>query len=465
MSFNQFSVVGLLLLYAILPPVAVAQDGGNGDGGDQLGGVKIDTNGVFQSKLYVDRSGELDAQRLAAAQTKLNKDVQTPSKLRMVSVNRLEAAAANLHAAGQPLPPEMRYLAGITRLTHVFYLPETKDIVIAGPAEGFFRNSQDRVVGMRSGQPVLQLQDLAVALRAYPPGAKPTGTISCSIDPTQQGLANFRQAVIDAQNEINARQGNVSAREITDYFQQSMGLHQVTIQGVSPRTRFAQVLVDADYHMKLIGIGLERPPVRITSYIEKAQPGSGKDGLQRWFFRPDYDYLRVNEDETALHLDGGGVELVGENELVSASGQRTATGRKGNRASRAFCSSFTKMYNRLADKMPIFAELRNVIDLSVAAAFIHEMDFYSQAGWQMSYLGDESQYAVERFIAPKSVTPAINAVWKSGQLMTPIGGGVNIQPRIALTSDNMKTDESGNVDKVKKSIDLSKVKSDQWWWD
>ena len=115
--------------------------------------------------------------------------------------------------------------------------------------------------------------------------------------------------------------------------------------------------------------------------------------------------------------------------------------------------------------MPVFAELRNAIDLSVAAAFIHEMDFYGEANWDLDFFGNESLYPVEKFTAPKSVTPAINAVWKSGQLMTPIGGGVNIQPRVALTSDNMKKDESGNVDKVKKSIDMSDVKSDQWWWD
>jgi hypothetical protein len=166
----------------------------------------------------------------------------------------------------------------------------------------------------------------------------------------------------------------------------------------------------------------------------------------------------------AMHLDGGGVELVGEDELVSASGQRQSTG-KSSRASRTFCASFTKMYNALAERMPIYAELRNVIDMSVAAAFIHEMDFYGQSGWGMEFFGDESQFPVERYNSPKKVVPAINAVWKGRQLMTPIGGGVNIQPRIALTPENMKTDESGALQKTRESIDLSKLESDQWWWD
>jgi hypothetical protein len=243
-----------------------------------------------------------------------------------------------------------------------------------------------------------------------------------------------------------------------------MGMHEVTIEGVSPKTHFAQVLVDADYHMKLIGIGLEQPPVRITSFIEKASPGGNSNSLQRWFFRPNYDYVKVSPDENAMQLDGGGVELVGEDEIVSANGNRTVTG-KASRASRAFSQSFTKMYDALSQRMPIYAELRNVIDLSVAAAFIHEMDFYGQAQWTMEFFGNESNYPVERYNAPTRVSPAINAVWKNQQLMTPIGGGVNIQPRIALSSDYMKTDESGSIEKTRNSINVSNLKSDQWWWD
>ena len=471
---NRLLILMLLMSFTLVMAAGgFCQDGGDLDGGmddgditDMLGGVKIDTDGVFQSRLFVDLSGDLDRQRFNAAQSRLNKDVQTPSQLRKISLNRLEAAYRKSKQSGKPIPPEMTFLAGLTRLTHVFYYPETRDIVIAGPAEGFFRNSQDRIVGMKSGQAVLQLQDLVVAMRAYAPNSNPTRIISCSIDPTQQGLANLRRAVVEAQNQINANRGfgGIRDAEITNYFQQAMGMHQVTIEGVSPKTHFAQVLVDADYHMKLIGIGLEQPPVRITSFIEKASPGGNSNSLQRWFFRPNYDYVKVSPDENAMQLDGGGVELVGEDEIVAADGNRQVTG-KASRASRAFCESFTKMYSALSQRMPIYAELRNVIDLSVAAAFIHEMDFYGQAQWNMEFFGSESKFPVERYNAPSKVTPAINAVWKNQQLMTPIGGGVNIQPQIALSADNMKTDESGSIDKTRSSINVSNLKSDQWWWD
>ena len=54
----------------------------------------------------------------------------------------------------------MLYLAGLTELQYVFYYPETKDIVIAGPAEGMMLDGLNRPVGIVTGQAVLQLEDL-----------------------------------------------------------------------------------------------------------------------------------------------------------------------------------------------------------------------------------------------------------------------------------------------------------------
>ena len=47
----------------------------------------------------------------------------------------------------------MQYLAGLQHLKYVFFYPDTRDIVIAGPAEGFFTDPSGRVRGMTSGTP------------------------------------------------------------------------------------------------------------------------------------------------------------------------------------------------------------------------------------------------------------------------------------------------------------------------
>ena len=43
----------------------------------------------------------------------------------------------------------MLNLAGLTRLEYVFCMPDTKDIVIAGPAEGWAPDSSGRIRGIQ----------------------------------------------------------------------------------------------------------------------------------------------------------------------------------------------------------------------------------------------------------------------------------------------------------------------------
>ena len=89
----------------------------------------------------------------------------------------------------------MKNLAGLTRVEYVFCYPDTGDIVIAGPAEAWAAAPSGRMQGVVTGRPVIELQDLIVALRAFPAGGntKKGPFIKCSIDPTAEGLARMQQ--------------------------------------------------------------------------------------------------------------------------------------------------------------------------------------------------------------------------------------------------------------------------------
>ena len=103
-------------------------------------------------------------------------------------------------------------------------------------------------------------------------------------------------------------------------------------------------MVEADYRMKLIGIGLEPSPVKMSSWIELASASSvAANALQRWYFVPDYKCVRISEDDLAVELIGRGVKLVGADEMVMADGSRRAASRS-DRASATFTQSFTKKY-------------------------------------------------------------------------------------------------------------------------
>jgi hypothetical protein len=165
-----------------------------------------------------------------------------------------------------------------------------------------------------------------------------------------------------------------------------------------------------------------------------------------------------------MKLEGEGVKLVGENEVVSKDGGRSRA-KKGNRASDAFVNAFTKVYPKLAERTPVYAQLRNCIDLAVAAAFIQNQDYYGLVSWTPSVFNDESAYPVETLNAPQQVESAVNAIWKGNTLLTPIGGGVQMRPTEAVSSSNLLDDEKSEVKKARAANDLSKLAPDQWWWD
>ena len=424
-------------------------------------GVIVDADGVLRTRVVTDRFGELMKRRVTEAKAALDRDLARPSKIRYVSLTRLEAAIAEKLARGEGLTDEMKSLAGLTRIQYVFFYPETGDIVIAGPAEGFTPDLTGRIVGITSGRATLQLEDMIVALRAFPPGGQKTDVVGCSIDPTKEGLKRMQDFLV----AISGRVAPSDAERIALGLRENLGLQTVTINGVSPNTHFAQVLVEADYRMKLIGIGLETPPVKITSYVSKARPRDvARNAMQRWYFTPDYECVRVSEDKLAMELVGQGVKLIGADELVRADGTRVAAA-DSDAAGNAFTKSFTARYEALADKSPVYAQLRNLIDMAVAAAFIQQQDYYGQADWRMEVFSSEDALAVETYEAPKQVETAVNAIWKGNTLMTPVGGGVNIQPRLALSSDNLLSDDKGEVKSLREQTGIGELAKDRWWWD
>ena len=237
----------------------------------------------------------------------------------------------------------------------------------------------------------------------------------------------------------------------------------VTVNGVPSNTHFAQIMVEADYRMKLIGIGLEDPPVAIKSYIKRASPTNvARNALQRWYFQPNYECVRVSDDGLTMALEGEGVKLVGANERIQRNGSRVGSGRV-DRASEAFVKSFTQRYAALARKEPVFGVLRNLIDCSIVAAYLQQEDVYGQCGWDMSFFGDESLIPVQIYRTPKTVEPAVNVVWKGGTLMTPIGGGVSIQTARAL--ELAQGDEDGKLDGARREVTVPQLADGQWWWD
>ena len=441
--------------------------GGGQGGGGGLGsaagaaGVVIDAQGVLRTRFVSDAG--LSRQRRVAAYAELPGDIRKRSTFRKVALSRLEAEVARAAAEGRDVADDVARLAGLTRVQYVFVYPaedgQPGEVVIAGPAEGWITDATGRVVGIESGSPTVLLEDLVAAIRVFEPGEPTSATIGCSIDPRQEGLAQL-QAFIKSVGRINPK---ASPEELVMGMSQALGPQDVRVDGVSPTTHFAQVMVEADYRMKLIGIGLERPPVAMKSWIDLASAGSiAANALQRWYFVPDYKCIRVSADDLAMELVGQGVKLSCADEVVLPDGRRLDAN-KASGASKQFTDTFTRKYAEIAARSPVFAQLRNLIDLSVVAAFLQEHDAYGRVGWNAAGLRDEKKLAIERFNAPEKVEPAINAVWRQNRLLTPIGGGVMVQPRMALDPANVLPDEHGEVGKAYGTA--ATLPADRWWWE
>jgi hypothetical protein len=242
-----------------------------------------------------------------------------------------------------------------------------------------------------------------------------------------------------------------------------MGMQTVSIKGVSPNSHFAQVLVEADYRMKLIGIGLEDPIIKLTSWAQRST-GSTQSTLQRWYFQADYSSVTTNDAGTALRLQGRGVKLSGEKESISSDGKRKRTGNAGDKASMGFTKEFTEKFEALADVIPVYYEMRNLFDISVVAAFIQDRQLYQKSGWNLGSFVNETQFSVNNYIGISQVETAVNVFLANGQMRAPIGGGVHIAARKLIDPSSTSVDSNIETQREKVSAPAD-LRADQWWWD
>ena len=335
-------------------------------GNGAVGGISIDSEGVL-SRAEIDASRRLRDERIKALRP-LGAGIARRSPLRKISLRRLESEIDRRLQAQEPLSEEIELLAGLQRVRHLFVYPEHNDIVLAGPAEGWRVDDSGNLVGITAARPPLQLDDLIVALRTA--DAAIQTPISCSIDPTNDGLARLQNLL--AHKDLSADAETLAAME------RSLGPQTITLRGVSPSSRFARTMVAADYMMKRLAMGFEPPPVEgLESYITMLSRTRGRvasDAMPRWWLAPRYDAVRRDADSLAWELSGTGVRAMTEDSLLTTVGF-SRSGRK-NRLAKEWAEQFSERYAVLADKMPVFAELEGAIDLAIIASIAIREDLW-----------------------------------------------------------------------------------------
>jgi hypothetical protein len=441
--------VAALLGLSLVLGAAVAVYAGGGFGGGAVGGVRVDVDGILANIDGRDMDVLVKARRDALRQAE--GDLAKPSKLRKVSLRRLAEFVRDYNdkRAGAPLPDDVKYLAGIQRIQYIFVYPEHKDIVLAGPADGWKINARGDVVSATSGMPVMKLDDLLVAFRAADT-SRPSG-ISCSIDPTPEGI-----------QRLNAYLKNQKTFQPTvkEGIEKSLGLQKITITGVPATSHFAYVMLAADYRMKRYAMGLETAPIKgMPSYLEMIQKASARpsnDLTPRWWLAADYQPLLTDGEGMAWELRPG-VKCLSEDEARNADGSVRGTGQT-NALAKRWADNLTARYNDLCAKDEIFADLRNCIDLAVAAALITKENLAEKAGLDLSIFTDNKQLMADSLPMPKSVRTEVSLAKKSRDWLITASGGVQF-------SGWQLAEKRETSDKLAPVRDGAASMAPTWWWD
>lgn len=420
-------------------------------GNRSVGGIAVDSSGAIARAEANDLAALRDARRSALDGRPM--ELRGPSKLRKISLRRLDSLLAQYATQGKPLTPEVLYLAGMQRVEYLFAFPEKHDIVLAGPAEAWTVDENGNVVGKQSGASVLHLEDLIAALRTSDKLVDGE-LISCSIDPSPAGLQRFTRLM----------RGNRGApsESLLRQMEQSVGPQLITLTGVSPETHYAQVLVAADWQMKRLGMGLASSPVAgLTSYLEllaeHRAPVRGS-GMPRWWIA--YGETPVERDAAGLgwRLSPPGIRV------CTAAGRLQDDGRiqlqkDSDPLAAQWAKSMTVHYDELALAEPVFGQLRGCMDLALVTAVLTSGDLLAHVGIELPMLMNDSQVQLAKHNVPKTVASYANALRGKREWVISVSGGVELDVGRVVNDANVQA-------KVREVHSLSAPGfTEAWWWD
>ena len=448
------------------------QQGGGFGGGQQGGGLGGGFGGFgganFPGGILIKPDGQVEPvvvkgaalktlkrKMLAAANKYVSKDANQTSPLRKVSVVRLEQALLKAVTEDKAMPADVHYLAGLQRIDYVFVYPEERDIVIAGPAEGFAPDATGRCIGLESGRPPLRLDDLVLAFRALERG----DSLGCSIDPKKQNLAALNQFL--ARNTRAASASQVRRRYQT--MANVLGKQGISVWGVPAESHFGQSLVEADVRMKRIMMGLENPRVRgFRSFLSMLTPKGNT--MQRFWFTPLYDSFTKTEDGNAYQLTGQRCQLMAQEELFDAQGNRTATP-NSRKAITGFASLFTEKFPEIAARVPVFAELQNLMDITIVVSLINNQGLGERVGWSKRHFLDSEKIPMARSHTPKEIKSEATTRQVGRTMLGIVCGGVDINPAVTLRAIRFENDTTRKLGPLYGDNKPKTNEAHPWWWD
>lgn len=442
------------------------QDGsGTGTITSNQQGVRVDPQGVLAKLSKEENSGRLRDLGIKAREALLNEEISQVSNMRVISLTRLERSVAARLAEGKPAVESQKLMGGLTKVTNVFVYPDLGEVVLAGPAEGWRYNDEGLPVGVKSGRPVLQLDDFVDVLRAFSTNNGPQ-IFTCSINPKAEGLKQLKDMV----ERSNAR-GPLAAGAVTGWTKQlqaALGKQDIVYSGINSESRVARVIIEADYRMKLIGIGKSANEAKIPSIFDLmtvAEQKSSKLDALRWWLTMKYDSIQHSRDGNSFEFVGSSVLCQSENQYLDSVGQQVQTGQTEG-ANRLFAENFTKRYDELAKYDLVFADLKNVFDLALVASLVHNQGAAKKAGWNYGVFAADGLYETARFEKPREVDSVVNhRVYRGRDIVVQVAGGVRADLGLVINDQALFRESDKSTEVSEKATAKKELAPKRWWWD
>jgi hypothetical protein len=282
-------------------------------------------------------------------------------------------------------------LCGITKVSGFLVDKNTHDIVLFGD--------------VNPDLPPLAFDDFVVALRnTWFLYTQRVGRMryyaapGCSIDPNPQVLRQMR----DVSDRLNTTR-DMEARDVIlgDWREVGKQPQKVRVMGVPFDSRFAKVMVDADFYMKRLANGTvsldidgfnsmaDMSEASARQEIQQGTPIPTGQTLNRFWFCPGD--TTFTDDGGVVKLTSCPVKLLTEQQYLTISGVK-GYGRPDAMALQ-FAQGFTTKYDDVAKVRPIYRELAGLFRFAGIARLLKDENAPGQAGFDMRYL--LSQYAVK----------------------------------------------------------------------
>ncbi len=314
-----------------------------------------------------------------------------------LSLRALVREAEIASSSGRDIREEAKNLAGIGRLEAFLVDKETGDVVLVGR-----RNPR---------RPNVHLDDLVVNLRAVWRGEPDP---YCSLDPRPQDVAGVNSLLLAAGGVATLAE----MRQLFGRLRATWGHQRVVVGGTPRGCRQAHVMVEADYDMKKVSLGLERIP-GIRSYldevIEDARRSLRKGGqvpavrasISRFWFHLDEGHPTFKESEGIVWLDRCAVILLTEKQMASATGRLYDSGGE-DACARAFASRFSDSFQQAAALDSTYADLENLFRLRALLKGMRFRRALAEAGLSLDFLVNGYRCTQERPM-PEALPGVTNA--------------------------------------------------------